>query len=136
MNKILPILLILFVTACGSEGADTPEQAAARFIEALQSGSADRVYDAVVRSEVENFRKVDERLDYNRWDDCPIEDFEIKGVVLDGNRARVTVRITREVNGVEEHSEELVVCVREQQRWKVTMSASSKVFLPSGKKPD
>ncbi|MBZ0137103.1 MAG: DUF4878 domain-containing protein [Planctomycetes bacterium] len=137
MKRTFLILLIgLLVASCGSEGAETPELAATRFLEALQSGDADDVYAAVVRTEADSFRKTDERLNFNRWDDSNIEDFEIKGKELDGNRYRVTVLVTREIDGKEQAGEEIVVCVEEHKRWKVSISSSSKSFVPSGKRPD
>lgn len=138
MKKTLPILLILLLLAAcgGSEGADSPELATATFIEALQSGDPEDVYEAVVRSEAENFRKMDERLKFNRWDYSDIDEFEVKGSELDGNRARVTVLLTREIDDQKVQSEELVVCIQEKKLWKVSMSASSKVFIPSGQVPE
>ena len=137
MKTILPILLILLLAACGgSEGAETPELAVERFIEALQSGDPDDIYDSLLRSEGEIFKKTDDRRSENRWEDCDIEDFEIKGKELDGNRYKVTVLITREVNDAEVQSEESVICIEEHKRWKVSMSSSSTVFIPSGKREE
>ena len=136
MKKTALILLVLLLTACGSEGAETPELATSKFIEALQSGDPDDVYDSVVRAEAENFRKVDERASSNRWDNSDIQDFEIKGKELDGNRYKVTVLLTREIDDKDVQSEELVVCVEEHKRWKVSMSSSSTVFIPTSKKPE
>jgi hypothetical protein len=138
MKKLGPVLvLLLLLAACGGdEGSETPEQAATKFLEALQSGDQDDIYESVVRAEAESFQVVDQRLDFNRWDDNNIEEFAIQGVVFDGNRARVTVLVTREIDDKEVAGEEMVVCMQEQKTWKVTMSASSKTFLPSGKKPD
>jgi hypothetical protein len=138
MMRLGPALvLLLLLAACGGdEGSETPEQAATKFLEALQSGDQDDIYGSVVRAEAESFQVVDQRLDFNRWDDSNIEEFAIKGVVFDGNRARVTVMVTREIEDKEVAAEEMVVCMQEQKTWKVTMSASSKTFLPSGKKPD
>jgi hypothetical protein len=138
MKKLGPVLvLLLLLAACGGdEGSETPEQAATKFLEALQSGDQDDIYESVVRAEAESFQVVDQRLDFNRWDDSNIEEFAIQGVVFDGNRARVTVLVTREIDDKEVAGEEMVVCMQEQKTWKVTMSASSKTFLPSGKKPD
>jgi hypothetical protein len=137
MRRITATLLLCLLAACGGdEGSETPELAATRFLEALQSGDQDDIYVSVVRAEAESFQVVDERLDFNRWDDCNIEEFAIQDVVFDGNRARVTVLVTREIKDEEVAGEEIVVCMQEQKTWKVTMSASSKAFLPSGKKPD
>lgn len=136
MKRCAVLLLLLLLAACGSEGADTPELAVTRFIEALQSGDPEDLYESVVRSEAQNFKKMDERLSFNRWDNSDIEEFEIKGKELDGNRYKVTVLLTREIDDKEVQTEETVVCVEEHQRWKVSMSSSSKVFIPTGKKPD
>lgn len=131
------LLICLLLAACGGdEGADSPEQAATNFLEALQSGDREDIYAAVTRAEGESFQKIDDRLDYNRWDGCNIEEFKIVGTELDGNRAKVTVLITREINDQPVQGEEMVVCVQERNRWRVTMSASSKLFVPSGKKPE
>ncbi|MCB9933349.1 MAG: DUF4878 domain-containing protein [Planctomycetes bacterium] len=131
------LMLILLLAACGGEkGADTPEQAATNFLEALQSGDREDIYAAITRTEGESFQKIDERLDYNRWDDSNISEFKIMGTELDGNRAKVTVLVTREIAEKLVQAEELVVCVQEQRRWKVTFSASSKTFMPSGKRPE
>lgn len=135
---LLPVILCcLLLYGCGGDGgSDTPEQAAGKFIEALQDGDQEDIYAAVVRGEAESFQRVDERLDYNRWEDYDIEDFKINNVILDGNRAKVSVDLTREIDGKEETSEQLVVCVEEHKKWKVLMSASSPVFIPKAKARD
>ncbi len=136
-NTCALLLICLLLAACGGdEGAESPEQAATMFLEALQSGDREDIYKAITRAEGESFQKIDDRLDYNRWDDSNIEEFKIVGTELDGNRAKVAVLITREIDDKPVQAEELVVCVQERNRWKVTFSASSKTFMPSGKKPD
>jgi hypothetical protein len=141
MKKLGPMLVVLLLlAACGGDkGSETPEQAATKFLEALQSGDREDIYASVVRAEAESFQVVDERLDFNRWDDSNIEEFAIQGVVFDGNRARVTALVTREIDDKEVAGEEMIVCAQDPKDpkvWKVTMSASSKAFLPSGKRPD
>ncbi|MCB9895109.1 MAG: DUF4878 domain-containing protein [Planctomycetes bacterium] len=138
MKKLAPLLLLfLLIAACGGdEGSDTPEEAVTRFIEALQSGDPEDIYAAVHRREGESFQKSDERMDWNRWDYCNIEEFSIGEAVLDGNRAKVTIHTKREVGEEIQEQDELVVCIQENKKWKVTMSGSSPLFLPPSKKPD
>ena len=137
MRRVAATLLLCLLAACGGdEGAATPELATTKFIEALRSGDHEDIYESVVRAEAESFQKIDERLDFNRWDYCNIEEFVIQGVTFDGNRARVTVMVTREIDDKEVAAEEVVVCIQEQKTWKVTMSNSSKAFLPLSKKPE
>jgi len=138
MKKLIPILLLccLALGACGDDGgSDSPEDAAAKFLDALQDGDQEDIYNSVVRGEAESFQKVDERLDYNRWNYSDIEDFKVGEVTLDGNRAKVKVTITREVDDKDQQFEEEVVCVMEHKKWKVLMSSSSPSFVPKGK-PD
>lgn len=131
------LALCCLLAGCGSyKGAETPEEAATYFLEAVRSGSQSRIYEAVVRSEGESFQHVDEKLNHNRWKDNNLEEFEVGEVELAGNRAIVKVMTTREIDDEEVQQEELVVCVQEHGKWKVTMSASSKLFLPSAKRPD
>lgn len=137
MRKTCILLMLLLLAACGGdEGAESPEEAAAKFLEALQSGDRDDIYASVLRREAEGFEKIDERMDWNRWDYSDIEEFKIGEVVYDGNRARVKVMITREIDDKEVESEETVVCIEERSKWKVTFSSSSKSFMPLTKKPD
>lgn len=137
MKKLIPLLvLVLLLGACGDDGgSDTPEAAAAKFLEALQDGDQQDIYDSVVRGEAETFQKVDERLDYNRWDDSDIEDFKVGEASLKGNRMTVMVTVTREVNGKDQQSQEEVVCVQDKhnKKWKVMMSSSSPSFIPKAK---
>lgn len=139
MKKLTPlaVLICLLLSCCGSDGgSESPAEAATAFLEAIQDGDQEDIYNAVVRGEAEGFQRVDERLDYNRWEDSDIEEFKVGEVTLDGNRAKVSVTITREVEGKEQKSDELVVCVEEKKKWRVLMSASSPSFIPKAKARD
>jgi len=137
MRKTAATLLFCLLAACGgSEPAETPEAAATRFIEALQSGDTEDIYASIVSGEVSSFEKADAKLDFNRWDDCNIEEFKIGSVEFAGNRAKVTVSVTREIGDEEVTADEYVTCLQEKGQWKVTMSDSSRSFMPSGKRPD
>ena len=139
MKKLTPlaVLICLLLSCCGGDGgSESPAEAATAFLEAIQDGDQEDIYNSVVRGEAESFQRIDERLDYNRWEDSDIEEFKIGEVTLDGNRAKVSVTITREVEGKDQKTEELVVCVEEKKKWRVLMSASSPSFIPKAKARD
>lgn len=129
MRGLLFVLLFLPLVACAGEpDLDTPEGAAAAWLEAHEDEDEAALLKCIVDTERRAIQKGHERAEEAGRKQpefkSNVTDYVVHDATISGNRAVVNITVTRRFGSGEKQLKEKVVCLKEKKQWKVSQAGT------------